>query len=84
VVAVGNYFLFFWEEIVQRIKRGKRHMERQVQRSVEAGPAGGAMHRCVVCGATEKTHPDYEFRYCSECGGKCYCLMHLREHQHVR
>lgn len=84
VAAVGNYLCFFWPEIVQRIKRGRRHMEQQVKRSVEAGVTGGAMHRCVICKATEKSHPDYEFRYCSECGGKCYCLTHLREHQHQR
>ncbi|MGN6371301.1 MAG: hypothetical protein ACTHN5_23855 [Phycisphaerae bacterium] len=84
VAAVANYFIFFRVEIVQRMKRGRRHMERQVQRSAEAGRAGASMHRCVICGATEKSHPDYEFRYCSECGGKCYCLTHLREHQHAR
>ena len=50
VAAVGNYLIFFRVELVQQMRRGRRHMERQVQRSAEAGPAGGAMHKCVVCG----------------------------------
>ncbi len=43
----------------------------------------GVRHRCVICGATEKSHPDREFRYCSKCsGGKEYCSEHLWTHTH--
>ena len=41
-------------------------------------------HRCEVCGKTERTDPDAEFRYCSKCEGEHeYCMEHLRTHQHI-
>lgn len=41
-------------------------------------------HRCVVCGRTDISHPDMEFRYCSRCNGyHCYCEEHISNHTHV-
>ena len=41
-------------------------------------------HRCVVCGRTDVSHPDLEFRYCSRCSGyHCYCEEHISNHEHV-
>ena len=42
-------------------------------------------HRCTVCGRTDVTHPDLEFRYCSRCNGyHCYCEEHISNHTHVQ
>ena len=41
-------------------------------------------HRCTVCGRTDTTHPDLEFRYCSRCNGyHCYCEEHIGNHSHI-
>ncbi len=41
-------------------------------------------HRCTVCGRTDATHPDLEFRYCSRCSGyRCYCEDHIGNHEHI-
>ncbi len=41
-------------------------------------------HRCTVCGRTDISHPDLEFRYCSRCKGYfCYCEEHINNHNHV-
>lgn len=41
-------------------------------------------HRCVICGKTDISHPDMEFRYCSRCNGyHCYCEEHISNHTHV-
>lgn len=41
-------------------------------------------HRCTVCGRTDISHPDLEFRYCSRCNGYyCYCEDHINHHSHV-
>jgi hypothetical protein len=41
-------------------------------------------HRCTICGRTDISHPDLEFRYCSRCQGyHCYCLDHINDHEHV-
>ena len=41
-------------------------------------------HRCTVCGRTDVTNPELEFRYCSRCSGYfCYCQDHINDHTHV-
>ena len=41
-------------------------------------------HRCTICGRTDVSHPDLEFRYCSKCNGYfCYCEDHISNHTHV-
>lgn len=41
-------------------------------------------HRCTVCGRTDVSDPDLEFRYCSRCNGYyCYCQDHINNHAHV-
>ena len=47
--------------------------------------AGGAMHRCAVCGKTELDDPGLEFRFCSKCNGNYeYCQEHLFTHEHAK
>lgn len=46
---------------------------------------GQALHRCCICGRTEITNPELEFRYCSKCEGSYeYCSDHLFNHVHVK
>jgi len=41
-------------------------------------------HRCTVCGRTDISNPELEFRYCSRCNGyHCYCEDHISNHTHV-
>ncbi len=41
-------------------------------------------HRCTVCGRTDISDPDLEFRYCSRCKGyHCYCTEHISSHVHI-
>ena len=40
-------------------------------------------HCCTVCGRTDVTNPELEFRYCSRCSGfRCYCQDHISNHTH--
>lgn len=40
-------------------------------------------HCCTVCGRTDVTNPELEFRYCSRCTGyRCYCQDHINNHTH--
>ncbi len=42
-------------------------------------------HRCTICGKTDVSHPDFEFRYCSRCQGyHCYCQEHISSHTHIQ
>ena len=41
-------------------------------------------HKCTVCGRTDVTNPELEFRYCSRCNGyHCYCEEHISNHTHI-
>ena len=41
-------------------------------------------HRCTVCGRTDVSNPELEFRYCSKCNGyHCYCEEHISNHTHI-
>lgn len=43
-----------------------------------------ARHKCAVCGRTELTNPELEFRFCSKCNGNYeYCSDHLFTHTHI-
>lgn len=42
-------------------------------------------HRCTICGRTDVSNPDLEFRYCSRCNGYfCYCEEHISNHTHIQ
>lgn len=44
-----------------------------------------AKHRCAICGRTNITNPELDFRFCSKCNGNFeYCNDHLFTHQHVQ
>ena len=41
-------------------------------------------HKCTVCGRTDVSNPELEFRYCSRCSGyHCYCEDHISNHTHM-
>ena len=47
--------------------------------------AKGYIHKCYICGQTEKDDPNLVFRYCSKCnGGYEYCQNHLFTHTHIQ
>lgn len=80
--SVANFFLFFGNDIVNRVFSGKRRMEWQARQLRQRNKP---FHQCVICGATEKTHPKMDFRYCSKCEGSYeYCAEHLSTHEHVK
>ena len=43
----------------------------------------GYRHKCAVCGRTDVTNPELQFRYCSKCAGyHCFCSDHIFNHVH--
>lgn len=42
-------------------------------------------HKCTVCGRTDVSNPELDFRYCSRCNGfYCYCQDHINNHAHIQ
>jgi len=80
--SVLNFFVFFGRDVWYKITDGRRHMVRQASRFAERPPE--YLHKCEVCGITDTSHPQEDFRYCSQClGDVAYCEAHLRDHDHL-
>ena len=53
--------------------------------AAKAAPKAPYTHRCTVCGRTDVSNPELEFRYCSRCKGYyCYCEDHINNHSHIQ
>ena len=53
--------------------------------ATHAKPQAPYTHRCTVCGRTDVSNPELEFRYCSRCKGYyCYCQEHINNHSHIQ
>lgn len=83
-----NFIIFFLSSR-SKGRFGPREQARRAKFKKQSGPhmtyAGGARHRCAVCGRTELDDPNLEFRFCSKCRGNYeYCQDHLFTHEHVK
>ena len=93
LIAIANYFLFFGADVVNVLPPAWRGRRKPSPKIVDVPPVRKAApkqdktpytHRCVVCGRTDISHPNLEFRYCSKCKGYfCYCEDHISNHNHV-
>jgi hypothetical protein len=81
LASISNFLLFFGNDILWRMKTGKRVMAAQAK---QFSGKKEAFHTCATCGITDLSHPQMEFRYCPECGGLGYCKDHILSHEHKR
>jgi len=81
LASISNFLLFFGKDILWRMKTGNRKM---VFQSKQFTSSKEPFHKCAVCGITDISHPQMEFRYCSDCSGLGYCRDHIFNHQHVK
>jgi membrane associated rhomboid family serine protease len=79
IASIGNYLLFFGKDIALRTRYGGRKMASQAR---DIAKSREPFHRCTVCGKSDLSHPDMEFRYCPDCGGLGYCMEHIMNHEH--
>ena len=87
-MSLLNFIIFFFS--TRNLKRYTPHEVHRRQKFKAdmrrpQGYAGGAKHKCAVCGRTELDDPTLEFRFCSKCEGNYeYCQDHLFTQQHIR
>lgn len=91
---VCNIIPLSWRANASRLFRraGKKQKKPKVIPFPNAGsyqasvtrPEAPYLHKCTVCGRTDVTNPELEFRYCSRCKGYyCYCEEHINNHAHI-
>ncbi len=81
LASIGNFFLFFGNDIFWRMKSGRWRMIKQASQFARSREP---FHTCAVCGKTDISDPYIQFRYCPDCGGLGYCPDHIFNHTHVR
>ena len=76
IVAFANYILFFGRDIINDARQRREVSDRKerFEAATRRGPAE-PLHTCAVCGATELTDPNLEFRVSRN--GEEYCIPHL-------
>ena len=93
VIAIFNYFIFFWDDLMEVLGRGRaRAVHQHSSQTINFKKAQkdlrqrrGYLHKCAVCGVTDQDDPNMELRYCSKCTGYyCYCANHINNHTHVQ
>lgn len=87
VMSLLNFLIFFLSgKDVKRYSPKEVHRRQEFKRQMAAPRPGSGIsrHKCAVCGRTELSNPELEFRFCSKCEGNYeYCQEHLFTHQHI-
>src|SRR5438105_4822344 len=79
IAAFANYLIFFGPEIVRQATHRHEVSTRRKRYERHSRNADEALHRCAVCGATELTDPNLDFRVARD--GEEYCIAHLPKPQ---
>lgn len=65
------------------VKKNKRKFDFDKPTAVR--PKSASRHKCAICGRTELSDADEDFRYCTKCEGNYeYCSKHIYTHTHVK
>jgi hypothetical protein len=84
ILALLNFVIFFFAFMRVRVSPSQMRRRAAYTRAVKHAPKI-SKHRCAVCGRTDETNPELEFRFCSKCNGNYeYCQDHLFTHTHVQ
>lgn len=80
--AVANFLIFFGHDAWHQVRYGHRRIRQQARTAADRDKP---RHVCAVCGITDKSHREMDFRYCTRCEPPvAYCTEHLSNHQHQR
>jgi membrane associated rhomboid family serine protease len=75
VAALANYLIFFGPEFVYEAQHRHEVSTRRRRFESDARSEAEPLHRCAVCGATELSDPNLDFRVARD--GEEYCIAHL-------
>jgi membrane associated rhomboid family serine protease len=75
IAAFANYFIFFGPEIIHDARHRRDVSTRRRRFEAESRSPTETLHHCAVCGATELSDPNLDFRVASN--GEEYCMAHL-------
>jgi len=83
--SLMNFIVFFITgrgkvHLTPRQAKRRQEFRREVKKTTKI-----TRHKCAICGRTEETNPELEFRFCSKCQGNYeYCQDHIFTHTHIK
>ncbi len=85
VASLMNFIIFFFTGRKRiGISREQQRERNEFRAKMKAAAKSVTRHKCAICGKTEVSDPDLEFRFCSKCNGNYeYCENHIFTHQHI-
>ncbi len=85
IASLFNFLVFFFSGRKRiGITRQQQQQRKEFRKKVKEAPKMVTKHKCAICGRTDETNPELEFRFCSKCNGNYeYCNDHLFTHKHV-
>ncbi len=75
VAALANYLIFFGPEIIHDARHRGEVSARRKRYAQSSRSEAEPLHKCAVCGATELSDPNLDFRVARD--GEEYCMAHL-------
>lgn len=86
IASLLNFIIFFFSGKKRiGITRAQQAERKQFRAKAKEASRNVSRHKCAICGRTDESHPDLEFRFCSKCNGNYeYCQDHLFTHNHIK
>jgi hypothetical protein len=75
IAALSNYLIFFGPEIIHDARHRREVSTRRRRYEGASRSEAEPLHKCAVCGATELSDPNLDFRVSRD--GEEYCTAHL-------
>jgi hypothetical protein len=75
LAALAAYLIFFGPEMVREVRHRREVSTRRRRFEAQSPAENESLHKCAVCGATELSDPNLEFRVARD--GEEYCVPHL-------
>jgi hypothetical protein len=75
VAALSNFLIFFGPEFIYEARHRQEVASRRKRFEVQTRSDEEPLHKCAVCGATELSDPNLDFRVSRD--GEEYCVPHL-------
>ncbi|MGI9241575.1 MAG: hypothetical protein ACR2RV_12300 [Verrucomicrobiales bacterium] len=75
LLAISNFLIVFGPRAIRQMRQSREVAARRRKFESAKLPEDEALHRCEVCGKTEHSDPDIEFRVAAD--GEEYCADHL-------
>lgn len=85
IISIVLFFIFFYLCSGYHVPRSVKKRQNNYDKKIKQAEIKSRVHKCAVCGRTNKDDPTLTFRFCSKCNGTYeYCQDHLFTHEHIK